>query len=149
MLLTSSERTSMLTRTQVETYVKEIPKELEAEDRRAAYATITGFSEDKSVKEIQTYYALTPERVEKWMDYFKFSTERSERAGKRSSKTKKIENYLKDNIGKVITPKQMAEEVGMSLPTFYNFYNANVGYFKKVQRGSFQILDPKEERAKS
>jgi hypothetical protein len=43
----------------------------------------------------------------------------------------------------------MAEEVGMSLPTFYNFYNANVGYFKKVQRGSFQILNPKEERAKS
>jgi hypothetical protein len=36
----------------------------------------------------------------------------------------------------------------MSLPTFYNFYNANMGYFKKVKRGSFEILDPRQERAK-
>lgn len=149
MLLTSSERKFMLTRTQVENYVKQIPNGIEPEDRRAAYATITGFSEDKSVKQIHTYYALTSEVVEKWMDYFKFNTDKAEQTGKRSSKTKKIENYLKDNIGKVITPKQMAEEVGMSLPTFYNFYNANVGYFKKVQRGSFEILDPQKERAKS
>lgn len=138
----------MLTRAQIENYVQEIPKEIDAEDRRAAYATITGFAEDKSIKEIQSYYSLSPEMVNRWMDYFKFTAERSERAGKRTSKTKKIESYLKDNVGKTVTPKQVAEEVGMSLPTFYNFYNANTGYFKKVQRGSFEILDPKQERAK-
>lgn len=138
----------MLTRAQIENYVQEIPKEIDAEDRRAAYATITGFAEDKSIKEIQSYYSLSPEMVNRWMDYFKFTAERSERVGKRTSKTKKIESYLKDNVGKTVTPKQVAEEVGMSLPTFYNFYNANTGYFKKVQRGSFEILDPKQERAK-
>lgn len=138
----------MLTRAQIENYVQEIPKEIDAEDRRAAYATITGFAEDKSIKEIQSYYSLSPEMVNRWMDYFKFTAERSERAGKRTSKTKKIESYLKDNVGKTVTPKQVAEEVGMSLPTFYNFYNANTGYFKKIQRGSFEILDPKQERAK-
>jgi hypothetical protein len=83
------------------------------------------------------------------MNYFKFNTVRSENVGKRSSKTKKIENYLKENTGKIVTPKQVAEDVGMSLPTFYNFYNANMGYFKKVKRGSFEILDPRQERAKN
>jgi hypothetical protein len=41
---------------------------------------------------------------------------------------------------------QLATDVQISLPTFYNFYNANRGYFKKVKRGHFEILNPKEER---
>jgi hypothetical protein len=139
----------MLTRAQIETYVKEIPEAIDPEDLRAAYATITGFAEDKSIKEIQSYYSLSSEKVDQWMNYFKFNTVRSENVGKRSSKTKKIENYLKENTGKIVTPKQVAEDVGMSLPTFYNFYNANMGYFKKVKRGSFEILDPRQERAKN
>ena len=61
---------------------------------------------------------------------------------------KKIEEYLKANIGKVVTPKQVAEDVKMSLPTFYNYYNANRSFFKKVQRGQFEIIDPKVERTK-
>jgi hypothetical protein len=82
------------------------------------------------------------------MDYFEFTSQKQEATAKRSSKSKKIESYLKDNVGKTVTPKQVAEEVGMSLPTFYNFYNANRSYFKKVKRGEFEILDPKAERSK-
>jgi predicted DNA-binding transcriptional regulator AlpA len=37
---------------------------------------------------------------------------------------------------------------GISMPTFYNFYNANRGYFKKVKRGQFEIIDPNAEREK-
>jgi transposase len=138
----------MLTRAQIDSYVKEVPENIDADERRAAYATITGFGEDKSVAEIAQYYSLTRDIVIKWMDYFEFTSQKQEAAAKRSSKSKKIESYLKDNVGKTVTPKQVAEEVGMSLPTFYNFYNANRSYFKKVKRGEFEILDPKAERSK-
>jgi len=138
----------MLTRAQIDSYVKEVPENIDADERRAAYATITGFGEDKSVAEIAQYYSLTRDVVIKWMDYFEFTTQKLEATAKRSSKSKKIESYLKDNVGKTVTPKQVAEEVGMSLPTFYNFYNANRSYFKKVKRGEFEILDPKAERSK-
>lgn len=142
------ERTKMLTRAQIDSYVKEVPEDIDADERRAAYSTITGYGEDKSIAEIAQYYSLSKDTVIRWMDYFNFSAERERSAGKRSSKTKMIESYLSSNVGKVVTPKQVAEEVGMSLPTFYNFYNANRSYFKKVKRGEFEILDPKAERNK-
>jgi hypothetical protein len=44
---------------------------------------------------------------------------------------------------------QLATDVQISLPTFYNFYNANRSSFKKVKRGHFEIIDPKVERANS
>lgn len=138
----------MLTRAQIDSYVKEVPTDIEADDKRAAYATITGYGEDKSVAEIAQYYSISRDTVLKWMNYFNFSNDKTNSKGKRSSKTKMIESYLSSNVGKTVTPKQVAEEVGMSLPTFYNFYNANRSYFKKVKRGEFEILDPKAERNK-
>jgi hypothetical protein len=42
----------------------------------------------------------------------------------------------------------MIEELGITLPTFYNFFNNNRAYFKKVGRGKFEILNPEEERRK-
>ena len=134
----------MLTRAQIDSYVKEVPENIDADERRAAYATITGFGEDKSVAEIAQYYSLTRDVVIKWMDYFEFTSQKQEATAKRSGKTKKIESYLKDNVGKVVSPKQVAEEIGMSLPTFYNFYNANRSFFKKVKRGEFEILRSEE-----
>lgn len=138
----------MLTRTQIDEYIKEIPKDIDADERRAAYATITGFAEDKSVNEICSYYSLNSETVSHWINYFNLASTKSQKSGKKSGKTKTIQDYLSNNIGKTVNFTKMAEEIGVSAPTVYNFYNANRSYFKKVSRGNFEILDPKAERTK-
>lgn len=134
----------MLTQAQVEEYTLLIPEETDGEDRRAAYATITGFKDDKSINEIASYYSLQQENVVYWWNFFNFSSTEKKVVGKRGSKTKKIEDYLVANVGKEVTPTQVANEIGMSLPTFYNYLNANRHLFKKVKRGVFEILNPKE-----
>lgn len=138
----------MLTRTQIDEYIKEIPEGIDADERRAAYATITGFAEDKSVNEICSYYSLNNETVSHWIQYFNLTSSKTQKAGKRAGKTKSIEDYLSKNVGKTVNFTKMAEEIGVSAPTVYNFYNANRSYFKKISRGSFEILDPKAERTK-
>jgi hypothetical protein len=138
----------MLTRNQIDQYVKEVPSTANAEERRSAYCVITGFGDGKTASEISQYYSIEKDVISYWMNHFSFDDIKSESSGKRSGKTKKIEEYLKTNVGKIITPKQMAEEIDMSLPTFYNYYNSNRSYFKKVQRGKFEIVDPKVERMK-
>lgn len=138
----------MLTRAQIEEYIKEIPSDIAEDERRAAYATITGVAEDKSMNEIVSYYSLSQDSVAHWMSYFNFSSTKGKSAGKRTPKTKVIEDYLSKNTGKTINFAKLAEELGVSTPTIYNFYNANRSYFKKLSRGSFEILDPKAERTK-
>jgi hypothetical protein len=68
--------------------------------------------------------------------------------GKRSDKNNAIKKFLESNIGKTIKPQDLVDASGISMPTFYNFYNANRGYFKKVKRGQFEIIDPNAERDK-
>ena len=138
----------MLTRAQIDEYIKEIPENIEADERRAAYATITGFAEDKSVNDIASYYAINKETVIHWMGYFNFTSTKTAKQGKKSSKTSLIENYLSQNIGKTINFTKLAEELNISVPTVYNFYNSNRSYFKKISRGNFEILDPKAERSR-
>jgi hypothetical protein len=138
----------MLTRAQIDQYIKDIPAGINAEERRAAYATITGFSEDKGVKEICTYYTLSAEVVEHWMNFFNFSSTKGKTSGKRSSKSAAIEKFLAENPGKQVNFAELAGQLNVSVPTIYNFYNTNRLYFRKVGRGNFEILDPKVERAK-
>ena len=86
------------------------------------------------------------EIYEKYADMFNFKERMVKQMTGRKSKQDNIVNFLNGNVGKVVTPVQLATDVQISLPTFYNFYNANRGYFKKVKRGHFEILNPKEER---
>ena len=66
------------------------------------------------------------------------------------SRTKTKQNniviYLEKNVGQVVTPAKVSTDVSISLPTFYNFYNANRQFFKKVKRGQFEIVNPKNQR---
>jgi transposase len=138
----------MLTRAQIDKYITQIPAGIDPDDRRAAYSVITGFGDGKSIGEISSYYAISKEVVDTWMAYFDFSSVKSQSKGKRTSKTKIIEEYLAKNVGKTINFAKVAEELKISVPTVYNFHRDNRSYFKKVERGSFQIIDPKVERAK-
>jgi transposase len=138
----------MLTRAQIDKYIEEIPSGIDPDDRRAAYSVITGFADGKSVSEISSYYGISKEIIQHWMGYFDFSSSKAESKGKRTSKTKVIEDYLAKNVGKTINFAKVAEELKISVPTVYNFHRDNRSYFKKIERGSFQIVDPKVERAK-
>lgn len=123
-----------------------IPPNTDGEDRRAAYSVITGIRDEKSMTQIASYYSIDEGLVLKWYNFFSFEDKTSSSRGRRGRKGKDLTGYVKSNVGKTVTPKQISEEIGISLPTFYNFYNANRGYFKKVKRGEFEIVNPDHER---
>jgi len=138
----------MITEQVVAKLEKKIPSDCQGEERRAAYCVIIGCRDGKTLNEISRYYSIDMDLVNYWGDFLDIRNINPVVKTKRSPKAQKIQGYLSANVGKIITPKELADEIGMSLPTFYNFYNANRSYFKKVKRGEFQILDPKEERNK-
>ena len=124
-----------------------IPAGTTGEELRTAYSIITGIKDDKNLSQIITYYSLSNDIALKWYDFFSFDAQGMSSTAKRGRKGKDLIGYVKSNVGKTVTPKLVVEELGISLPTFYNFYNANRGFFKKVKRGEFQIVDPNLERS--
>jgi hypothetical protein len=139
----------MLNTQQEKTLIGMIPADTAGEDRRAAYAVITGIREEKTAAQISAYYSVSKDLVEKWYKFFAISDMPTQAKARRGRKGKDLTGYVRSNIGKTVTPKEVAETVGISLPTFYNFYNANRGYFKKVKRGEFEIVNPDEQRSLS
>jgi hypothetical protein len=100
-----------------------------------------------SVSETAKFYGVPSDFVkEVWEKHGLMSTNSVSSEGKRSRKSGVIEAYLKENIGKTITPQDLVSATGISMPTFYNYYNANRGFFKKIKRGQFEIVDPNKER---
>ena len=114
---------------------------------REAASVIYGHYKEWSPSKTAKYYNISEEIYEKYAEMFNFKERMVKQMTGRKSKQDNIVNFLNGNVGKVVTPVQLATDVQISLPTFYNFYNANRGYFKKVKRGHFEILNPKEERA--
>lgn len=139
----------MLTKQQEENLIKMIPQETTGEERRVAYAVITGVREDKTPNQIASYYSANIDIVAKWYDFFGLKSGSGEIKAKRGRKGKDLNGFIKSNTGRIVTPKTVAEELGISLPTFYNYYNANRHLFKKVKRGEFEILNPEKERNSS
>jgi len=116
------------------------------DNHREAASVIYGHYKEWSPAKTTKYYNISEESYEKYADMFNFKERMVKQMTGRKSKQDNIVNFLNGNVGKVVTPVQLATDVQISLPTFYNFYNANRGYFKKVKRGHFEILNPKEER---
>lgn len=113
---------------------------------REAASVIYGHYKEWSPSKTIKYYNISEEIYERYANMFNFKERMVKQMTGRKSKQDNIVNFLNGNVGKVVTPVQLATDVQISLPTFYNFYNANRGYFKKVKRGHFEILNPKEER---
>lgn len=132
----------MLTSEQEKNLINSIPQDSAGEDRRAAYSVIAGVKEDKTPKQIAAYYSVNHDLVLKWYNFFNIEQGEVKQKGRRGRKGNDLTAFVKSNIGRVITPKQVAEEIGISLPTFYNYYNANRHFFKKVKRGEFEIITP-------
>lgn len=137
----------MLSNQQENKYIQMIPEETFGEDRRASYAVISGYRDGKTEAQIASYYSLDINLVNKWYSFFNFKNKpTSPGRGRKNGKKNVLNSFVKDNVGKTVTPKDIARDLQISLPTFYNFYNENRHFFKKVKRGEFQIVDPSSNR---
>jgi len=117
---------------------------------RAGYCVIIGYYENKSLSEICSYYMISEEDGLYWWNHFGFNEEMSKTTKKKSkNKSANIFNYLKSKAGQEITVKQFTEECSISSPTAYKFINENIGWFKKVKRGVYEVVDADEERRKA
>jgi len=117
---------------------------------RAGYCVIIGYYENKSLSEICSYYMISEEDGLYWWNHFGFNEEMSKTTKKKSkNKSADIFNYLKSKAGQEITVKQFTEECSISSPTAYKFINENIGWFKKVKRGVYEVVDADEERRKA
>jgi len=114
---------------------------------RTASAVIYGYYKGWNLSKTVKYYNLEENIAINFWKKFNFKIKEG---GKTMSRTKTKQNnivsYLEKNVGQVVTPAKVSTDVSISLPTFYNFYNANRQFFKKVKRGQFEIVNPKEQR---
>jgi hypothetical protein len=117
----------------------------EREFASAFYGYYKGWNSQRVAK----HYNVSIEFVHEIWNNLGFENKGGEKMNRTKSKQDSIVGYLRQNIGQVITPAQLSKDVSVSLPTFYNFYNANRHFFKKVKRGQFEILNPEQERQKS
>lgn len=118
-----------------------------SEEYREVASALTGAKNQMSLAETARFYGVPSSFVkEVWEKHGLSVSSSTSSEGKRSRKSGIIESYLKENIGKTITPQDLVTATGISMPTFYNYYNANRGSFKKIKRGQFEIIDPSKER---
>lgn len=117
-----------------------------SEEYREVASALTGAKNQMSLAETARFYGVPSSFVKEVWEKHGLSAPNSAAEGKRSRKSGIIESYLKENIGKTITPQDLVTATGISMPTFYNYYNANRGSFKKIKRGQFEIIDPNKER---
>jgi hypothetical protein len=136
----------MLSHQEAEKLIKRIPQNISNEDRRVACSVITGVRDDKPLSEIIKYYWLPEEVAQKWWDFFSLSDVKATERKKRGAKTAKLDNFIKSNIGKTFTSNEIVSQCEITVPTLYNYINANRGFFKKVSRGTYLIIDPEQQR---
>lgn len=118
------------------------------EMERTGSSVFYGFHKNWALPKIVTYYNLNTDLANKAWAVFGFKQKGGSKVNKTRSKKEVITTYLKENVGQIVTPAKVSEEVQISLPTFYNFYNANRHFFRKTARGQFEILNPEAERTR-
>lgn len=64
---------------------------------------------------------------------------------KRADKWKALEEWCKNNTYKEVTTEEIVSLSGFSYPTVLNYLKTSP-YFRKIQRGSWEVRDPKADR---
>lgn len=118
------------------------------EMERTGSAVFYGYYKNWALPKIITYYNLNSNLALNVWSMFGFKQKGGVKVNKTRSKKEVITTYLKQNVGQIVTPAKVSEDVQISLPTFYNFYNANRHFFRKTGRGQFEILNPEAERSR-
>jgi hypothetical protein len=117
---------------------------------REVSSVFFGYYKGWNISKIVKYYSVPLDLAKEVWTKLGFNEQGGEiKMIKTRSKQEVIVRFLKSNVGKVVTPTEVSTNLNISLPTFYNFYNSNRHFFKKVKRGTFEILNPDVERAKS
>jgi len=101
----------MITEQVVAKLEKKIPSDCQGEERRAAYCVIIGCRDGKTLNEISRYYSIDMDLVNYWLDFLDIRNINPVVKTKRSPKAQKIQGYLSANVGKIITPKELADEI--------------------------------------
>lgn len=115
---------------------------------RVAASVVTGVRDDKTLSEIIKYYWLPEEDAKKWWNFFGFDSVKQQKRSKRINKASAISSFVRENIGKTFSVKQICFKLNVSSPTFYTFFNSNRQWFKKISHGEYMIINPDEERRK-
>lgn len=113
------------------------------EGERIAYSVIRGYFKGWNFEKTREYYSLPRDiAATVWKQFgFKKIIEGGEQVTTNTkSKQNDIMDYVKKNVGQVVTATQVSADVNISLPTFYNFVKANTQMFEKVRRGQFKIV---------
>lgn len=66
---------------------------------------------------------------------------------KRAGKWKALEEWAKKNTYHEVTTEQLVEVSGFSYQTVLNYLKTSP-YFRKIQKGKWEVRDPKEDRAR-
>ena len=120
---------------------------MDSDNERTASSVIYSYYKNWSLLKAIKYYNLNQELAEKYWNHFNFKLkEGGQTMSRPKTKQNNIVSYLEKNVGEVVTPAKVSTDVSISLPTFYNFYNTNRQFFKKVKRGQFEIVNPEIER---
>lgn len=135
-------------RKRIDSLVKSIPAGTTGEDYRAACSVITGTLNGRSLNETVKYYSLDQLSAGYWWKHFNFGETPTKERRKRGSKTASLESFIKNNFNKTFSSTDILKECNITAPTFYNFLNKNRGFFKKVGRGKYLIVDMDSERNK-
>lgn len=135
-------------RKEIDLMIKSIPKGINPEEYRTACAVITGTMSGKSLSDVVRYYSLDVLIAKYWASQFNLLSKTTTEKQRRGSKTFTLEMFIKANIGKTFKSADILKECNITNPTLYNFINSNRGYFKKVGRGLYEIVDYSAERAK-
>ncbi len=71
-----------------------------------------------------------------------------DKSGKRKDKYEEVTQWCKQNAGKKVKVKDVAELVGWSYPTANNFVQSRVDLFVKFSHGVYTLRNPDDDRAK-
>jgi hypothetical protein len=118
-----------------------------SEKSRAGYSLVTGLFYEKTLKEISSFYAVSMPEIDYWMDMLEIDIE--VKRFKEKKKKNPIDEWIKENIDNEVTAKQISENCGVSLPTVYSYISSNIGWFKKIRRGIYLVIDAEKERLKA
>lgn len=132
----------MITQQEIDNILSTTPQEI----YREVSSSLIGARSQMSASETAKFYGLYHETVLYYWEKYGLISDAKTSIGKKTKKTSVIEQYIKQNYGRIITPHDLVSATGISMPTFYNFFNANRGYFKKIKRGQFEIVNPDKER---
>lgn len=111
-----------------------------------ACSVIVGVRDEKTLSEIIKYYWLPEEDAKTWWEFYGFDNVTKRERKKRNNKASAIDQFVKSNIGKTLKTSDIISATGVTSPTFYNYLNANRGWFKKEGKGSYTIINPDELR---